>query len=270
MRSASKPKRASCGWAWLRRVSSRLWLAGVVHHSRDHVLADRLLRMGRRCACGASQLLVCVDGWASYPHAILRAFTQQIKEGIQADQVQMQVWPQLIIGQVIKTQKKYRLVSVKHTLLRGDEQGLEQCLEQSHGGTQINTASIERFNGTMRERLASLTRKCRHASLHLEPFQWGMYLIGCTYNLCWSHHQLEQTPAMAAGLTHSAWSLQQVLTSKVTPQLLANMREIQHQDLAQPPDKAGQPKGVRGRASKYYLILLKLKQEKESRSSHAL
>jgi len=151
--------RGKKGVLWMglaMEVSSRLWLAGVVQHSRDRVLADRLLPMVRRCACGASQLLVCVDGWASYPHAILRAFTQQVKEGIQAGRVQMQVWPQLIIGQVIKTQKKYRLVSVKHTLLRGDEQGLKACLEQSKGGTQINTAYIERFNGTIRERLASL------------------------------------------------------------------------------------------------------------------
>lgn len=56
----------------------------------------------------------------------------------------MQVWSHLVIGQVIKTQKKHRLVSVKHTLLRGDEQGLKQALEQSRGGTQINTAYIER------------------------------------------------------------------------------------------------------------------------------
>lgn len=47
----------------------------------------------------------------------------------------------------------------------------------------------ERFNGTLRERLASLTRKCSHASAHLEPFQWGMYLIDCTYNLCWIRDQ---------------------------------------------------------------------------------
>ncbi len=47
-------------------VSSRLWLAGVVQTSRDHVLADRLLQQVRRCACGASRLLICVDGWAAY------------------------------------------------------------------------------------------------------------------------------------------------------------------------------------------------------------
>jgi transposase-like protein len=247
-------------------VRSRLWLAGIVQHSRDHVLADRLLHLVRRCACGASQLLVCVDGWASYHHAILRAFTQQVKKGGMACS---EVWPQLIIGQVIKEQKKHRLVSVRHTLLRGTEQDLETCLSTSKGGTQINTAYIERFNGTMRERLASLTRKCRHASEHLEAFQWGMYLIGCTYNLCWRHDQLGQTPAEAAGLTDHVWSLQEVLTYKITPQLLATMHEAQHPEVVPPSGKESKPKKIGNRGSKYYQILLRQKQERERRASNA-
>jgi hypothetical protein len=251
-------------------VSSRLWLAGVVQHSRDHVLADRLLQGVRRCASGVSQLLICVDGWASYPNAIMRTFVQRVKEDMQASLGQMQVWPHLIIGQVIKTQKKYRLVSVKHRLLRGDSQRLEQCLEQSRGGTQINTAYIERFNGTIRERLASLTRKCRHANRYLEPFQWGMYLIGCTYNLCWPHHQLGQTPAVVAGLTDHAWSIKEVLTYKVIPQLLADLKELQSQALVQSSDEGNTSKEKKERASKYYLILLKLKQEKERIPSNGL
>jgi len=258
-------------------VSSRLWLAGVVQTSRDHVLADRLLQQVRRCACGASQLLICVDGWASYPHAILRAFVEQVHEGIQTGKQQVQVWSQLLIGQVIKTQKKHRLVSVKHTLLRGKEQGLKQCLELSRGGTQINTAYIERLNATMRERLASLTRKGRHANQHLEPFQWGMYLIGCTYNLCWPHQELSKkehtgytcTPAMASGLTHHIWSLQEVLMYKVPPHVLLKAREAERHYLVQPPNSADKPQRA-GRASKYYLILLKMKEEEARRQSHPL
>ena len=162
-----KGKRGILWMGLVMEVSSRLWLAGVVQHTRDRILADRFLRMVRRCASEASQLLICVDGWSAYPNAILRAFTQQVKEGLLEDRAQIQVWPQLIIGQVIKTQKKYRLISVQLSLLCGTEQGLAACLTQSKGGMQINTAYIERFNGTIRERLASLMRECRHASAHL-------------------------------------------------------------------------------------------------------
>ena len=241
-------------------VSSRLWLAGMVQAARDQVLADRLLQRVRRCASGVSQLLICVDGWMCYPTAIFRAFSSQGKKGIQ-------VWPQLIIGQVIKTHKHFHLESVKQTLLCGDEKGLKACLKQSQGGTQINTAYIERLNGTMRERLASLTRKCRHANWHLSAFQWGMYLIGCTYNFCWSHHQLEQTPAMAAGLTDHAWSLREVLTYKVPPNQLAKIKEDELQELAPPLPVPRLSQCVRGKPSPAYLALLRLKEQEAGLSS---
>jgi hypothetical protein len=189
-----------------------------------------------------------------YPAAILRAFSSQVKKGIR-------VWPQLIIGQVIKTQKHYHLEDVQQTLLCGDETGLKACLEQSRGGTQITTAYIERLNGTMRERLASLTRKCRHAHWRLLAFQWGMYLIGCTYNFCWQHHELEQTPAMAAGITDHAWSLWEVLTYKVPPALRARAKADEQQELDPPPPVPRLSQCVRGNPSPAYLALLRLKEQ---------
>jgi len=258
-------------------VGSRLWLAGVMQVSRDHILADRLLQQVRRCARCASRLLICVDGWTAYPNAILRAFTEEVKERVHTGKQQIQVWPHLVIGQVIKTQKKHRLISVKHQLLRGEQERLEQGLEQSREGTQINTAFIERFNATMRERLASLTRKCRHASQRLEAFQWGMYLIGCTYNFCWPHQELSKkehagypcTPAMASGLTAHTWSLQELLTYKVPPQILFKAREAERQYPVRSPEALDKPKR-KGGASKYYLILLKMKQEKARSQQYAL
>jgi hypothetical protein len=60
----------------------------------------------------------------------------------------------------------------------------ENLLMQSQGGTVLNTAFIERLNATFRERLASLTRKSRHAARRLFALETGMYLIGCSYNFC--------------------------------------------------------------------------------------
>src|SRR5438094_10379657 len=82
---------------------------------------------------------------------------------------------------------------------------------------------------SMRERLASLTRKCRHAARRLAALESGMWLLGCTYNLCWPHHQLGLraaklqgvrgevllTPAMASGLTDHVWSIQELLSYRV-------------------------------------------------------
>jgi hypothetical protein len=77
----------------------------------------------------------------------------------------------------------------------------------------------------MRERLASLTRKCRHAAQRLSTLETGMYLIGSTYNFCWPHQELSTrkhfghacTPAMAAGLTDHVWSVAELLQLKVAP-----------------------------------------------------
>jgi hypothetical protein len=77
----------------------------------------------------------------------------------------------------------------------------------------------------MRERLASLTRKCRHAAHRLETLETGMYLIGCTYNFCIPHQQLSHsthfgrpcTPAMAAGLRDPIWSVSEYLSYKRAP-----------------------------------------------------
>jgi hypothetical protein len=98
-------------------------------------------------------------------------------------------------------------------------------LRLTAGCQQFNTSLIERFNATMRERLASLTRKCRHAAGRLKTLETGMYLIGCTYNFCWPHQQLSDrqhfgfpcTPAMAAGLTDHVWSVSELLRFQIAP-----------------------------------------------------
>src|SRR5215469_14512992 len=58
-----------------------------------------------------------------------------------------------------------------------------------------------------------------------------MWLVGCTYNFCWPHHELSRraaraqgckgevllTPAMASGLTDHVWSVRELLTVRVPP-----------------------------------------------------
>ena len=76
-------------------------------------------------------------------------------------------------------------MEVTRKMTRGSLEAAERLLQASGGGSVLNTAFIERFNGTMRERLATLKRKCRHAAQCVEGLEKGMYLIGCTYNFCW-------------------------------------------------------------------------------------
>ncbi len=206
-------------------IPTRLWLGGVVSVQRDRSLADRLLQLVRACCQPLRPILVCTDGWAAYPKSIQRAFREKVKKTAGRGRACLQVWSTLCIATVIKRTEKKRVVEVTRKMTRGTLPQAQKLLQASRGGTVLNTAIIPRFNGTMRERLASLTRKCRHAAQRLEGLSSGMYLIGCTSHLCFPHHELSTskhvgsacTPAMAAGLTDHVWSVREVLTDKVAP-----------------------------------------------------
>ena len=206
-------------------VSTRLWLAGVVSLTRDTRLADRLLAQVRRCAQAMPPLLVCTDGWAAYPGSIRRAFRDKVKRTVGRGRSALVVWPELLIATVIKHTKHKRVVEITRRMTQGPIERAQELLTQSKGGNVLNTAFIERLNATFRERLATLTRRCRHAAQRLEALETGMYLIGCVYNFCVVHDELSSskhfgsptTPAMAAGLTARRWSVKEVLLFKVAP-----------------------------------------------------
>src|SRR5437660_2739981 len=214
--------------AWMglaMMVSTRLWLAGVVQPSRDRSLADRLMSQVRRCAASLRPLLVLTDGWSAYPGSIRRAFREKVKQTAGVGRACLQVWPQLHIGTVIKRTQKKRVVEITRRMAHGLLAQAEKLLLLSQGGMILNTAFIERLNGTFRERLASLIRKSRHAARRLRALETGMYLIGCTYNFCLVHHELSKTkhvgspctPAMAAGLTDHVWSICELLSYRIPP-----------------------------------------------------
>jgi IS1 family transposase len=145
-------------------IPTRLWLGGVVSVQRDRSLADRLLQLVRACCQPLRPILVCTDGWAAYPKSIQRAFREKVKKTAGRGRACLQVWSTLCIATVIKRTEKKRVVEVTRKMTRGTLPQAQKLLQASRGGTVLNTAFIERFNGTMRERLASLTRKCRHAA----------------------------------------------------------------------------------------------------------
>ena len=168
-------------------VSTRLWLAGAVSPTRDSRLADRLMWQVRACAQAPLAILVCTDGWAAYPNSIRRAFREKVKETAGRGRSCLCVWPELHIGTVIKHTAKKRVIQVTRQISHGAMEQAMALLRRSQGGTMLNTAIIPRFNGTIRERLAALTRKCRHAAHRLDALHTGMYLLGCTYNFCVRH-----------------------------------------------------------------------------------
>ena len=214
--------------AWMglaMMVSTRLWLAGTVRLSRDKGLAEALMQQGRRAAQPLRPLLVLTDGWAAYPGSIRGAFREKVKKLAGVGRASLAGWPHICIGTVIKRTEKKRVVEITRQLAHGLLEQAEQVLQFSGGGNVLNTAFIERLNGTLRERLASLTRKSRHAASRLQALHRGRYLPGCTYNFCVAHQELSKakhwgracTPAMASGLTDHVWSICELLRYNVAP-----------------------------------------------------
>jgi transposase-like protein/IS1 family transposase len=207
---------------------TRLWIAVEVSKKRDSDLTDNLMQQVRRCALSLCAILVCTDGFAAYPKSIIKAFRNKVKDTPGPGASKKVVWPRLYIGTVIKCRAKRRVTEVTRRMSYGQWRKAKRLIKISKGGKKLNTSFIERFNGTVRERFAPLTRKCRYIAAKVETVHTGIYLIGSVYNFCSPHDELSKsktkggfgfpcTPAMASSLTDHVWSVRELLTYKVAP-----------------------------------------------------
>ncbi|MGH2479041.1 MAG: IS1 family transposase [Ktedonobacteraceae bacterium] len=215
-------------------VPTRLWLGGVVSQTRDHQLTDRLLRLVRGCCLPLAALLICCDGFAAYPGSIYRAFREKVSNPYGIGRTRLESWPEILIGIINKHRQEKRVVQVTREMRQGGLTRALEILQATCTGEVLNTAFIERFNATLRERLATLTRRCRHASHRPAMLEAGMWLVGTTYNWCVPHRELSRrqakregrrgeiaiTPAMASGLTDHCWSISELLWYRRTPAAL--------------------------------------------------
>ncbi len=209
-------------------VPSRLWLGGVVSQSRDRALLAQLVALVRACAVSLA-ILVCVDGLAGYVAAFRNGFRTPEPTG-KPGRPKLRPEPGLQIGQVIKQYRQRRVVSSTTRVVQGTPEQIEAVLAHSGGGKQINTAFIERLNGTWRSRLAALVRRGRALARQDASLMSSLYLVGGLYNFCTPHASLrelapsgggrqwqERTPAMAAGLTDHCWSVSEWLHHRIPP-----------------------------------------------------
>jgi transposase-like protein len=202
-------------------VPTRLWLGGVVSAKRDGTLIQALAQMVRGCAV-PGPLLVAMDGLAAYVRAFRRALREPVRTG-KPWRPRLVLWEGIVLGQVIKKKAAGRLVEIVRRLVEGSDDALERLLLATQGAGVLNTAYIERLNGTFRQRLAVLARRTRGLARRSEWLRASLYLVGTVYNFCTEHASLTQrdgkrrTPAMAAGITDRCWSIAFLLWRRVPP-----------------------------------------------------
>src|SRR5438445_13507734 len=143
--------------------------------------------------------------------------------------------PQLLYAQVIKTTGRRRLVRVRHRVVFGTLEAVQQVLAAC--GWHINTAFVERLNLSLRQHVAAIGRRVSTLCKGEEGLRQQVAVYHVYYNFCLPHSSLRQalplplptngtgsakhwrpqTPAMAAGLTDRVWTLREVLLFRVPP-----------------------------------------------------
>ena len=143
--------------------------------------------------------------------------------------------PQRLDAQVIKTVRRRRLVSVKHRVVFGTLERVNQVLAAC--GWQINTAFVERLNLTIRQHGAAVGRRVTTLCKGEAGLRQQLALYHVYDNFCLPHASVRLplpqpeptngsgsarqwrpcTPAMAAGLTDHVWTLREVLLFRVPP-----------------------------------------------------
>jgi transposase-like protein len=201
-------------------VSTRLWLGGAVSARRDRDLIGGLVALVAACATWGPLLFVS-DGLVTYIDAVRKAFrTRQSGTG---GRPRLVGWPDLAIAQVVKQYAQRAVTGTIHRLVHGSVRMFLTLLWSTPGCQVLNTAFIERLNGTFRSRLAVLGRRTRCAARRAATVTRGMYLVGTRYNFCCVHASLvlddgqQQTPAMAAGITDHIWRVGELLHYRVPP-----------------------------------------------------
>ncbi len=193
-------------------VFSRLFLWGEVSKTRDKALIRGVLERVKASAASTTQaILFAVDGFAAYPKAILKTFYTTACTG-RPGRPRHILWPNIHIVQVVKSRSGRKVRAITRKLVHGNLQQVYEIIHQSQVGPgRINTAFIERLNGTFRSRMPSFIRRTRSLAGSVVRLDYEMFWSGVVYNFCTIHETLEGTPAMAAGLTENVWSVSDLL-----------------------------------------------------------
>jgi hypothetical protein len=110
------------GIYWLAsalEVRSRLWLGGVISHSRDrHLLRSLLIRVR---SCGpVERILLVTDGLASYVSQALHVFREPLHTG-KVGRPRLVLARGVMIAQVIKRHERRRVVEVLRRIVVGTD-----------------------------------------------------------------------------------------------------------------------------------------------------
>jgi hypothetical protein len=180
--------------------------------------------------------LICTDEYAVYRTVILDTYgVLRCELGLTPEEEaefslgEFHFVEEVTYATVHKHKEGGRVVEVTQRLVLGSEERLEEALEGSGQSRTVNTSFVERYHGTQRHFNARKKRKAYTFSKGLCFHEAATWLVVVWYNFGWRVRTLREkvredppryhyrTPAMAAGLTDHAWTMQELLCCPLYP-----------------------------------------------------
>jgi IS1 family transposase/transposase-like protein len=193
-------------------------VVSVVPGERTAESVDELVGDVKGRLEGRAPRLITTDEYSAYEGAILEAFGTVVVPPRTGQpgrpRKPYKVAPSgLNYATVPKARKKGRVVEVTTRVIFGTAATVEAALEASAASRTVNTAFVERHNGTDRNRNARKVRKTYCFSKDWWIHRAATFFSKYSYNFCWPVRTLKvkggaaQTPAMLAKLTDHVWTL---------------------------------------------------------------
>jgi IS1 family transposase len=149
-------------WVWTAMDPVTKLLLAIDVGERTLAMAQSVVhQVGQLLAPGCVPLFL-TDGFKEYATALLTHFGQWVQPPRQqaqgpAPKPRWMPLPQLLYAQVVKTVRRRRLVRVRHRVVFGTLEAVQQVLGAC--GWQIQTAFVERLNLTIRQHVAAVGRR---------------------------------------------------------------------------------------------------------------
>jgi hypothetical protein len=163
---------------------------------------------------GVAPPLMLVDNHLPYPSALLQVFgavlhRRRKRRRGRKKKPGLKPPPGLLAGVVHKVRDASgKVIQVKAEALFGRLRAIKGRVAELGIGTTVNTAHIERLNGTLRCQQARLARRPRCVSRDGRRLQWSLWLWRDLYTWVRAHGSpAGRTPAMAMGLSGHVWSV---------------------------------------------------------------
>jgi IS1 family transposase len=227
-------------WVWVAMDPESKVLLALDVGDRTLAMAQRVVHQVAQVLAPDCAPLFLTDGFREYTTALLTHYgywVQPLRRQAKGSlpKPRWMPLPQLLYAQVVKTGRRHRLVRVRHRVVFGTLEAVQQVLAACGG--QIQTAFAERLNLDIRQRVAAVGRRVTTLCKGEDGVRPQLVLFQAYHNFCLLHASLRVplaapvmpngtgsatlwqpwTPAMAAGLTEHVWTLREVLLFRVPP-----------------------------------------------------